>query len=175
MPLYSVNFIVALEDDQTMKPRTPFSAKSILFPSLVFVTAMVVTGCSGSSDSGSSQIEPDNQSTEDLVDSSSGTNDSPNSDDMNSVPIVPVGDTENESIESPAVDPESSPVVSQPSPATIRVDFDITVPSYMSNELQVRLDWGDINTTAEFIRDESWSVTENFSIQHGKPLDGDIC
>lgn len=153
---------MSLKDYQSMKTRKPFPAKSIFFPSLVFVTAMVVTGCSGSSDSESSQIEPDNQSTEDFVDSSSGTNDSPNSDDMNSVPIVPVDDTENESIESPAVDSESSPVVSQPSPATIRVGFDITVPAYMSNELQVRLDWGDINTTAEFIRDESWSITEIF-------------
>ena len=55
--------------------------------------------------------------------------------------------------------------------ATTRVTFDITVPAYMSNELQVRLESGDLNTTATFVRDESWSVsgvfptnTDNFSI-----------
>jgi len=95
-----------------------FPVKSMQYSSLLVVVALIVTGCSGSSDSGDSS----------------------------------------------AVDPQSTPVVSQPAPApaTVRVDFDITVPAYMSNELQVRLDWGDISTAATFIRDESWSVSENF-------------
>ena len=43
------------------------------------------------------------------------------------------------------------------------VNFDITVPVYMpSNELQVRLTWGDINATASWIRDEQWSLTADF-------------
>ena len=108
-----------------MKIHKFIPVKLIRFPVLVFVIALVVTGCSGSSD-------------------------------------VPVDDTASESSESTAVDPESSPDVSQPSQATVRVDFNIMVPAYMSNELQVRLDWGDINATAAFISDESWSVSENF-------------
>jgi len=43
------------------------------------------------------------------------------------------------------------------SPATTRVDFDI---AYVSDELQVQLSWGDINTTAAWVRDESWAISE---------------
>lgn len=44
------------------------------------------------------------------------------------------------------------------------VSFDITVPAYVSNALQVKLQWGDIHTTASWINDESWSVTESLPI-----------
>ncbi len=130
--------------------------------SLVVVIALFVAGCSGSSDSGSNQIVSDGQATVNDVDNSSGANELLVGSEMNPASMMPVDDTENESSEAPAVDPQSPPAISQPSPTTVRVDFDIMVPAYMSNELQVRLDWGDINTAATFIRDESWSVSENF-------------
>ena len=145
-----------------MKARKPIPVKSMRFPTLMFVIALVVTGCSGSSDSESGQEVPGSQASENVVDNSSGTNESPISGDTNPVSMVPVDGMENESVGSPAADPEASPGVSQPSPTTVRVDFDIMVPAYMSNELQLRLDWGDINTTAAFISDESWSVSEDF-------------
>jgi len=45
---------------------------------------------------------------------------------------------------------------------TTRVTFDITVPVYVSNALQVRVSWGDKDMTASWVTDESWTATEDF-------------
>ena len=42
---------------------------------------------------------------------------------------------------------------------TTRVTFDITVPAYVSNALQVRLIWGDTDLNASWVGDEYWSVS----------------
>ncbi|MDB3936305.1 hypothetical protein N9383_06265, partial [Granulosicoccus sp.] len=44
---------------------------------------------------------------------------------------------------------------------TVRVHFDISVPAYASDALQVRLVWGDLDTHAIWVADESWTITEN--------------
>jgi len=41
-----------------------------------------------------------------------------------------------------------------------RVTFEITVPVYVSNELQVKLIWGDVNTSAMWVSDESWTIVK---------------
>lgn len=41
----------------------------------------------------------------------------------------------------------------------ILVSFDITVPAYQSNELQLEVVWGDINLTAGWVGDELWTVS----------------
>ena len=62
------------------------------------------------------------------------------------------------------------PVVSIPSTPdsaaliSTRVEFDITVPAYQSNALQVRLQWGDKDISAAFVVDESWSVVDDFPV-----------
>ena len=56
-------------------------------------------------------------------------------------------------------------VTSVPDPLvqnTTRVDFGITVPAYSSNELQVRLVWGDKDITAGWVGDEFWSIADDF-------------
>ena len=42
---------------------------------------------------------------------------------------------------------------------TTRVTFDITVPVYVSNELQVQVIWGSVNTTAAWVVDETWTLS----------------
>lgn len=42
---------------------------------------------------------------------------------------------------------------------TTDVFFEITVPVYVSNELQVRLYWGEVELLAQWIGDEFWSVS----------------
>jgi len=39
------------------------------------------------------------------------------------------------------------------------VTFDITVPKYVSNELLVKLSWGNEDMTASWVADESWAIT----------------
>ena len=58
-------------------------------------------------------------------------------------------------------------MVSVPDPVTqqfTRVDFNITVPPYQSNELQVGITWGDIAFSARWIGDELWVADADFPI-----------
>ena len=48
---------------------------------------------------------------------------------------------------------------------TTRVTFDITVPSYQSNELSVGLVWGELSLTAMWVGDEYWTASADFPIQ----------
>jgi len=41
---------------------------------------------------------------------------------------------------------------------TTNVTFDVTVPAYQSNELQLRLNWGEISPSFSWIGDEFWSI-----------------
>ncbi len=53
--------------------------------------------------------------------------------------------------------------VSEPVELTsTRVRFDITVPPYVSDALQVRLRWGDKDINAIWVADESWTLSEYF-------------
>jgi len=45
---------------------------------------------------------------------------------------------------------------------TTQVNFDITVPAYQSNALQVRLIWGDIDIPVNWVGDEYWTVSASF-------------
>ena len=60
---------------------------------------------------------------------------------------------------------ENSPIVDNSiSHSSVLVDFEITVPTYQSNQLQVRLKWGDTDIAANWIGDEFWSITTEFPI-----------
>jgi len=57
----------------------------------------------------------------------------------------------------------SNPVVPDPmAQNSIRVNFDIQVPAYQSNNLQVRLTWGEKTLIADWIGDEFWSASDDF-------------
>jgi len=42
---------------------------------------------------------------------------------------------------------------------TTQVSFEVTVPAYQSNELQVSMDWGEFSTSINWVGDEFWSHT----------------
>jgi|GEM_PF-4706619 len=44
---------------------------------------------------------------------------------------------------------------------TTVVEFDITVPAYVSDALEVRVTWSDFAIAAEWVGDELWSATAN--------------
>ena len=141
---------------------------------LACICTVAIYGCSGTSGSGSGEIETGGESTAVTANVNSGAlNDVSNTTNMNGVSELANANEESESTES-----DAPPVIAQPttvetepsSPATIRVDFDINVPNYISDELQVRLTWGDINTTAAWVQDENWAVTEMFPAGTENPL-----
>ena len=160
------------------------SSKLIPFQSvnralLVCLCAVAIQGCSGSSDSAPEQIETGSETTANTTNAESGaSNDASNVSGMDELAEQPVAeqlDNPAESVESPVAEAEPSPIPSptemEPaSPATTRVDFNITVPAYMSDELQIRLVWGDITTSAAWVRDETWAISETFPVNTENPL-----
>ena len=47
---------------------------------------------------------------------------------------------------------------------TTRISFNISVPAYQSNALQVRLEWNDNELNASWVGDELWTVSDDFPI-----------
>jgi len=54
---------------------------------------------------------------------------------------------------------------------SVPVNFDITVPYYLSDELSLELRWGDINITASWVGGQFWSATGEFPTQTTHPLE----
>lgn len=135
---------------------------------VLIISLLLVSGCSSSSDSSSSE----SQAASDL----SGTNGNGvasvegTADVTNEIEDVTTDDTSSSTQdESNDVAGESttgsgteSATESSETPTTTSVNFDITVPVFMSEALQVRLVWGDIDTTAIWNRDELWTASLDF-------------
>jgi len=58
--------------------------------------------------------------------------------------------------------PPGTAIPATPVQSTTRVNFNITVPAYKSNALQIRLIWGDKDLTASWVVDETWTVSDDF-------------
>jgi len=152
----------------------PRSTRLLRIVFTLIIGALIVSGCSGSSSDDS--IPADNQSlTETELANSDGeaTNEIVGND--NGAPADVVTEQTNEVAiqappESPSPTPDESSTESivdspdQPTLSSTSVTFDITVPAYQSNTLQVRLQWGDKDISAQFVVDESWSLVENFPL-----------
>ena len=63
----------------------------------------------------------------------------------------------------------TEPIGSEES-STTRVNFDITVPVYVSNALQVRVVWGEVDTTAQWNRDELWTASVDYPVNTDNQL-----
>ena len=159
--------VVVPENQMNIVPKISNSS-ALLLHVLVGILLLVIAGCSGSSDSQSSG-ETDTLNT-------SSTNADPLNENTGSTD-VPVdsstNDSSNDVLDSDALDndtetPDSvtlDPVTTEPQvAATTRVSFDITVPAFQSNALQVRLQWGDRDISAAFVVDETWSAVDDFPV-----------
>jgi len=72
-------------------------------------------------------------------------------------------------ITDPVVDPASE--LPEPSALTLtRVIFDVTVPAYVSDSLQVRLLWGEKELVAAWVVDETWTISDDFPVDTENPL-----
>ncbi len=136
-------------------------------PTALLVTALLFSGCSGSSDSGSGANELADVSTNEPTTGSTGdTNelsDSSTSDTNEPTDNSPEGTTSNSTDET--TDPSNAS-----GPETTRVTFNITVPVYVSNALQVRLTWGDKDINASWVEDETWVAEVDFPVNVNNPL-----
>lgn len=65
---------------------------------------------------------------------------------------------------------DSSDPVASTAEDSVRVDFDMEVPAYVSEELQVRLVWGDRDIEAGWTGDELWSASADFPANTSNPL-----
>lgn len=85
-----------------------------------------------------------------FVSACSSANDAQSPADTNTTPVIQ--------------DPVSpDPVVPDPlTQNSIRVDFDIQVPAYVSDSLQVRVMWGETDISAAWVGDEFWSASDEF-------------
>ena len=77
-------------------------------------------------------------------------------------PSIPVDDPEA---------PDLTPVIPDPMVQNLTVvDFEITVPAYVSDALQVRIAWGDRDFTAAWVGDEFWSASGELPTDRLQPL-----
>jgi len=167
-----------LDSTNTIRLCALFPTKVFRTIALASVFSFAITGCSGSSDSSNDQSENETSAGNSTSDAgannnNNGTaNDGGNTSDMQSDTEQAVdnsySDTNetNESDEPLADQTQTNSEELEPaSPTTTRVDFDITVPVYMpSDELQVQLSWGDLIKTADWVRDESWAVSQELPV-----------
>lgn len=151
----------------------------------VIFTALLASACSGSNSSPSAAETTVNNSG-DLGTMANGSNNAnlpvgDNTDSTTSEPASNGGETETttpmqDSLDADSINPilldtsssdtnleDSNSSVSDPMVQnSIRVNFDIEVPAYQSNNLQVRLVWGDTAISASWVGDEIWSATDDF-------------
>lgn len=109
---------------------------------VLLVSTWFVLSCSGSSNSGSSDPQAPVESQ------------TPDSEGDNQIADDDPADTAQELDDGSAPDP----LVQN----STRVDFQITVPAYMSDALQVRVVWGDQDIAAQWLGDELWSASGEF-------------
>ena len=121
-----------------------------LVTALIFA-ALFISGCSSSSNSAAVGSDTTNGTTGDVVAS-----------DM-------TGETTSNTTTGSTT--ESTAVVPDPlAQNTTVVSFDITVPVYVSDSLQVRVVWGDKDILAMWVSDERWTVVDDFPTDTQKPL-----
>jgi len=167
-----------LDSRNTKSWPAHFPTQAFRTIALASVFSFAIIGCSGSSDSSEDQSvngTSAGNSTNDTVanNNNNGTaNDDANANDAQSGTEQDVDNSDSDTIET---DESNEPLTDQTqtnseepepaSPTTTRVDFDITVPVYMpSDELQVLLSWGDLNKTANWVLDESWTVSQELPV-----------
>jgi len=162
-------------------------------PAALAVCAVLLSACGGGSGSSSAPQDPGtnesnvtdvatvpvNDGTEQVADSSNnaGNNNTPPSEPetvvapADSQPQTPVADISGGS--NPVEVEASAPAPVEPTPvepAVTQVEFNIMVPAYVSDSLQVQVSFGDVQLSAGWVVDETWSVSSEFPSDTENPL-----
>jgi len=136
----------------------------VFLAAAMFASAAWLSGCSSSDSAAEETPSEVASSVNDGVNSSAGeeTNIDENDDVPVGVPAPVIGD-------GALADNDANPPLEDGTPLNAGVDpliqnttlvsFDIEVPVYQSDALQVRLTWGDMNIIAAWMGDEFWAVS----------------
>ena len=149
-----------------------FTSSSFRSAIPILFTALLVSGCGGSS----SGLPAGSDANGSSLDDDTSNNNDIEGDVIASPVVAPIETPDNVVVEAPVETPgaapdelpddtEIDPVTVVPDPLlqnTTLVDFNITVPAYSSNELQLRLVWGDKDISAAWVGDELWSISDEF-------------
>ena len=125
---------------------------------VLLLAALLVSGCSGSS---SGSVEESQPSDEVVVESEDDLDGGLAEGSTNVTAEQTISETTEDDEESTSSVDEN---LSTPDPIatqSTRVTFDITVPAYASDALQVLVAWGDREITAAWVTDESWIVADD--------------
>jgi len=126
--------------------------RSARFLVLFLISSFFLTACSNSGDPASTDPETTIESAADNTEEGNlladGTDAEPGTDASSDSDAAP--------------NPDSVPNSDTGSESSTRIDFDITVPAYQSDSLQVRLIWGEKDLTARWVVDETWQASDNF-------------
>lgn len=145
---------------------------------LMLVSALCISGCSGSSDS--SSLAQDDLG---VVNDSSVQIETDDAQNTNETESILADDTmfEEPDVVDTGLSQEDSATPDPLIQNTTQVSFEITVPAFQSNELRIELSWGDIHLTAMWVGDEFWSAsgefptnTQNFLTVTFYDLNGDM-
>jgi len=132
----------------------PTSEKTIQSIAVALLCGLFISGCSG--DSNSPALVDDTNTLSDSVDVQLPTGVEP-------TPVEMAAPDTTEAVTSQADSDHSSSVVSDPlALVSTRVDFEITVPAYQSNALQLTVTWGDSFMNADWVGDELWSASADW-------------
>jgi len=125
-----------------------FSKPTLLTQTLALVlSAFILSACSGSGSGSVSGAAP--ESSPELV-----------SENPNDAAVTPTQTTP---------PPPEVETITEATTET-RVVFDIIVPDFVSNELQLQLRWGDKTINAAWLIDETWRATDIFPVDTGNRL-----
>jgi len=136
----------------------------IRFSLMLLISALLVSGCSSSSDSSSddslfpadvSGVDGDGVTTDEGANGIANEMENPTTSDTTSSSVDESTDDTTGSITGSSALEERS---------TTRVNFDITVPVIFSDALQVRLVWGDVDTTAMWNNSQFWTASVDFPV-----------
>lgn len=164
-----------------MNSIDPMETGLVRFTFALIFVAILVSGCSGASPGSIDSFPADSQSSDEIElantedqtisddDSVTGETDGNDNDASADAATEPANNlTAQLPADSSGLAPDESStesaidVLVEPEFNSTRVTFDITVPAYVSNALQVRVRWGDIDRTTAWVIDESWSVSDDF-------------
>ncbi len=171
-----------------------FSFNRAYITGVTLICSVIVSACSGS---GSNTDDVPSTVAMDAVDTDSvavvvnddatagGTANSSVQDQLNGLNLetdetpsnLPVaegaGESASETVDTPVDTPPNAIAEAVPDPTiplSTRLDIDVTVPAYVSNALQLELEWGDQSFKAEWVGDQFWFVSADLPVNTEHPL-----